>query len=176
MRAMARFLDRTSAFLNRLALYGAVLSVLILVLVASWQVIARYVLAQPPAWTEELARFTMVWAGLLGASVAFRAQVDPTLFPTARERADSLGQVFAVIRALGTLAFVSPILWYSAFSLRGHMSGGYIARNARLMAETMDIPMVVFAIAVPLGFSLIALHALAQLATALTGAHDPVSS
>jgi len=172
MRATALFLDRISAFLDRLALYGAVFSVALLVLVAGWQVVARYVLSQPPAWTEELARFMMVWAGLLGASVAYRAMADPCLFPGARDRQDETGRVFAVIRTLGTIAFVTPILWYSLFSLRGQVSGGYIARNARQMAETMDVPMSVFAIAVPLGFTLILIHALALGAMTVTRPAD----
>lgn len=168
MRATARLLDRISVFLNRLALWGAVLSVALLVLIAGWQVVARYALAQPPAWTEELARFMMVWAGLLGASVAFRASADPSLFPAARDRTDRTGRVFSVIRLAGVVAFVTPILWYSAFSLRGELSNGYIGRNARQTAETMDISMAVFAAAIPVGFTLIAVHALALSATLLT--------
>ncbi len=35
-----------------------------------WQVITRYVMKNPSSWTEELATFLMIWAGLLGASVA----------------------------------------------------------------------------------------------------------
>lgn len=176
MRAIAHSLDTISAALNRLALYGAVASVLVLVLAASWQVIARYILAQPPVWTEELARYMMVWAGLLGASVAFRAHADPSLFPAARERSDSLGRIFAVFRALGVLGFIAPILWFSAFSLRGDFSGGYIARQSRQMAEAMDVPMVVFATAVPAGFFLIFLHALAHLTnTFVTNSEDASS-
>ena len=111
----------------------------------------------------------MVWAGLLGASCAFRANADPSLFPAARERNDSVGRVFAVIRSIGAFVFITPILWYSIFGLNGRASSGYIARNAKQMAETVDVPMSVFAIAVPIGFGLILLHLLSHLATALSG-------
>lgn len=47
-----------------IALMGfAVLNVL-------WQVFARFVLKSPSSYTEELARFLLIWIGLLGASYA----------------------------------------------------------------------------------------------------------
>lgn len=167
MRAVIFWLDRISASLNRVALWGAVLTVAALVLIAFWQAAARYLLDQPPAWTEELARYLMVWAGLLGASCAFRIHADPSLFPGARKREDGIGQLFAVIRAIGALIFVTPILWYCLYGLNGKVTSGYIARNARVSAETLDIPMSIFAIAIPVGFGLILLHLLANLGTAL---------
>lgn len=36
------------------------------------QVVARYVFNQPPAWTEEVARFCQVWIILLASSVCIR--------------------------------------------------------------------------------------------------------
>ena len=39
---------------------------LALVLSVSWQVASRYLLQAPSSWTEELARFLLVWIGLLG--------------------------------------------------------------------------------------------------------------
>lgn len=36
------------------------------------QVVARYVFNQPPAWTEELARFCQVWIILLTSSICLR--------------------------------------------------------------------------------------------------------
>ena len=41
------------------------------VLIAA-QVGFRYALNEPLAWTEEVARHLMIWAGLLGAAVAYR--------------------------------------------------------------------------------------------------------
>lgn len=168
MRAMALWIDGVSRRLDRLALVGAVGAVLVMLGAAGWQVIARYVLAQPPVWTEELARFSMVWGGLLGASCAFRAMSDPTLFPNALDRRDGVGKLYAIVRAFGVLAFISPILWYSAFGLNNALGRGYIGRLMGRQAETMDVPMVVFGIAIPVAFTLILLHLIADLALRLT--------
>ncbi len=55
------------------------------------QVVARYVFNQPPAWTEELARFCQVWIVLLTSSICLRKgshlavdYLGPTLPPAAR--------------------------------------------------------------------------------------------
>jgi TRAP-type C4-dicarboxylate transport system permease small subunit len=55
------------------------------------QVVARYVFNQPPAWTEELARFSQVWIILLASSICVRKgshlavdYLGPTLTPGAR--------------------------------------------------------------------------------------------
>jgi TRAP-type C4-dicarboxylate transport system permease small subunit len=55
------------------------------------QVVARYVFNQPPAWTEELARFCQVWIVLLASSICVRKgshlavdYLGPVLAPAAR--------------------------------------------------------------------------------------------
>ena len=53
-----------------------VLFALMVALVASvsWQVISRYVFSSPSSWTEEVARFLLIWVSLLGAAYAFRTR------------------------------------------------------------------------------------------------------
>jgi TRAP-type C4-dicarboxylate transport system permease small subunit len=45
-------------------------SMAVLVLDVTWQVITRFILKNPSSWTEELATYLMIWVGLLGAAVA----------------------------------------------------------------------------------------------------------
>lgn len=173
MRAVATTLGRLSDALNRAALLGAVLAVALMLLAAGWQVIARYLLNQPPIWTEELARFSMVWGGLLGASCAFRLRRDPTLFPEALAASGARGLAFTLIRAVGVLCFALPILWFSFLGLGADPSRSYLARLAGRQTETMDLPMVVFGAAIPLAFALILLHVLADVARAVTEFRGP---
>ncbi len=50
------------------------LVVLMVAMVTSvvWQVLSRYLFVVPAAWTEELARFLLIWIGMLGAAFAYR--------------------------------------------------------------------------------------------------------
>ena len=47
---------------------------LALVVSVSWQVISRYVFSSPSSWTEEVARFILIWVSMLGAAYAFRTR------------------------------------------------------------------------------------------------------
>lgn len=49
---------------------ATVLIVILTVMVLSvvWQVVSRYLLVNPSAYTDELARYLMIWLGVLGAA------------------------------------------------------------------------------------------------------------
>lgn len=68
-----------SILLNRIALRLAAICIFSMLLVMMLQVLARYAFDSPPFWTEELARWLMVWGGLLGASCAFHTHADPAM-------------------------------------------------------------------------------------------------
>jgi len=175
MRAIALAIDRVSASVNAIALWGAVLAVVAMVGAAGWQVIARYILDAPPIWTEEAARRAMVWAGMLGASCAFRAAADPTLFPAMRALPGRIGATLAVVRAAGVLIFAAPVLWYSVFDGRMNPARGFLGRSMNRSAEMLDVPMIWFTSAVPLAFAIIVLHALALTLMRLTADPEPVT-
>jgi len=162
--SIARGLDRVSVQLNRVGLVVAVLAVLVMFAAASWQVFARYLLAQPPVWTEELARFSVVWGGMMGASCAYKLRADPTLFPEALKLTGPLGVMTTVIRGLGVSIFAGATLWFCLFGAGMNLSRGYIGRLAGRQAETMDVPMMVFGIAIPIALTFILVHVLADIA------------
>ncbi|MEM1315003.1 MAG: TRAP transporter small permease subunit [Pseudomonadota bacterium] len=164
MQGLARSLGAVSASLDRIAIAGAALAVLVMVGAAGWQVVARYVFDQPPIWTEELARRAMVWAGLLGATAAFRARTEPTLFPGAAAREGGAGLALALLRAAGVLLLAVPVLWYCFNGARGGFARSFLDRTANRQAEMLDVPMVWFTAAIPVAFSLILIHLAADLA------------
>src|SRR5690606_9496584 len=55
-----------------------ILAVFLMILMAAivvdvtWQVLSRFIVSNPSSVTEEIARFLLVWIGLLGAAYAFR--------------------------------------------------------------------------------------------------------
>lgn len=169
MRSLARGLDRLSAALNGVALAGAVLAVLAMLAAAGWQVVARYLLADPPVWTEEAARRAMVWAGMLGASAAFRAGADPVLFPAMRAVAGGWGRLLALLRAGGVAVFALTVLWFSVYGPNMNPARGFLGRSLERTAEMIPVSMVWFTAAVPVAFALILLHGLAALAMQLAG-------
>lgn len=45
-----------------------------IVIVVTWQVITRFLMSTPSSYTEELARFLLIWIGVLGGSYALRTR------------------------------------------------------------------------------------------------------
>lgn len=68
-------MHRVIRILDAILRNALVLLMAALVVSVSWQVISRYVFSSPSSWTEEVARFLMIWVGLLGAAYAFRTGV-----------------------------------------------------------------------------------------------------
>ena len=48
-----------------------IIAVALLVIDVVWGVFTRYVMGEQAKWSEELARFLLVWVSLLGGAVAF---------------------------------------------------------------------------------------------------------
>lgn len=171
MRSATTVLIRISAHLNKIALWGAVVAVAIMVGASMWQVIARYIFSSPPIWTEELARYAMVWAGMLGASCAFHGKVNPTLFPAALQVKGKTGLLYACVRGAGAMIFVMPVIWYSFIGPNGGFKRGFLSRSMSRTAEMLDVPMIWFAMVIPIAFLLIVIHILAEIAQSIQDAN-----
>jgi TRAP-type transport system small permease protein len=142
---------------RRLAI-ACLVAMLIFVLI---QVVARYVFMAPPPWTEEMARYMMVWAGLLGATLSFKSQADPTLLESAARRQPWVS-LAALARGGAVLIFLLPILYFCLFGPGMSLERGFIARQARLSADTLGFPMSWVAISVPIAAGIILIHLLAR--------------
>ncbi|MFC3228626.1 TRAP transporter small permease [Marinibaculum pumilum] len=159
-----RAIIAVSAALDRAARWGAAIGFTAMLVFVAIQVVARYIFDSPPIWTEELARYAMVWAGLLGAACAFRAGVDPVLVRRAAIPGRGVGHLLRLLRAAAALIFVLPVLYYCLFGAGADPSRGYIARAAAKTADTLGFPMIWVAAAVPVALALIVIHILAFLA------------
>ncbi|NKB20957.1 MAG: TRAP transporter small permease subunit [Alphaproteobacteria bacterium] len=139
-----------SDVLDRVCRAVAGCALIVLLLVVLIQLVARYVLDSPPVWTEELARYAMIWAGLLGATVAFKVASDPVIaniFPEKLSRA---------IQTIAVLVFLLPII---------AVSRGFLGRAAELSSEVLGISMIFVVAAVPVAAMVILIHLMARLAT-----------
>ena len=72
-------LERLSESCNRVAEGGLLLLGLTMTAVVILQVFCRYVLNYSLFWSEELARFLLVWLTFLGATVAYRRSMHPSV-------------------------------------------------------------------------------------------------
>jgi TRAP-type C4-dicarboxylate transport system permease small subunit len=142
------------------------------------QVVMRYGLRAPPVWTEELARYGMVWAGLLGAVVAFAQRADPVLVVGWSGRAGWRGRWAAVCRAIATTVFLGPVVWFSVFGPGLNPARGFLGRSAGRQSEMLDIPMIWVTAVVPVALGAIIVLAWIQAlsASSISAAQGPESA
>ncbi|MFO1288263.1 MAG: TRAP transporter small permease [Rubrivivax sp.] len=119
---------------------------LVMVVSMCWQVIGRYVFSHAPGWSEELARFLMLWMTMLGAAAALRSgshisvtSLVDTLGPRARAVALALRDA-ALVAVAGLLAW------------QGFL---YARLNGAQESAALEIPMTVPYAALPAGGVLI---------------------
>jgi len=162
-RQMRHFIISTSDRLHLIMRRVAVFAVCVMFLTVVVQIIARYVFSSPPVWTEDVARYAMVWTGLLGATLSFKTRLDAVLmnsvFP---KRPNYLGYLADAIQSVAVLIFVLPVVYFCFIGLRGGFAKGYLARQTGLTADTLGIPMVWISLAVPLSMIIILIHLFAR--------------
>ena len=104
---MIEMLKKGRIALCRLLEVALILAVTVLVLVVLWGVLTRYAFGNQAKWSEELARFLLVWVSLLGGAVAFgeKAHLGVDFFvgkfdPAARKLTAVLGQLAVLFFAV----------------------------------------------------------------------------
>lgn len=117
LKKIAKFIGILSSKLEAMAKVISILAIFGMLFVIILQVVARYIFASPPTWTEEVGKLLMIWGGLLGGSMAFRRRQDLILYkPSGKPgRIDILRRV---IRFSGVLVFTSVILYHSPAFLK----------------------------------------------------------
>jgi TRAP-type C4-dicarboxylate transport system permease small subunit len=113
------------------------------------QVLFRYVLGLPLFWTEEFARYCLVWASLLGAAVATkRGQHIAVTFVMERLPA-RLRRFFRLVALISVAAILGIIMW-------GGIQLVMVTRAQ--ISPALRIPMAIPYAAVPVGAAVMLLH------------------
>lgn len=114
------------------------------------QVLSRYVFSHPFTWTEELARFALLWFTFVSAGFVMARRIHIAVDLVA-SKLNRTGAIVMDTFALATVVMASGVMaWAGA---------GFATGASRLAAPATSIPMsVVYASAV-VGFGLICVHA-----------------
>lgn len=108
-----------------------------LVLCVVWQVFSRYVLNTPSTITDELARFLMIWVGLLGAAYTVGAQRHLAI--------DLLASVISSRKQILLGIVINALIFL--FSGLVIVTGGL-----RLIDKTLSTAQVSAAMQIPMGY------------------------
>ncbi len=157
-------LARVNAVILAGCRYTTVLLVALITVVVVAQVFWRYVLNDALAWSEETAKFLMVWMVFAGAPIALSAgglaSVDalPNALPRRAQQA-LYGVIF-----LSVLSFLLVLIW----------QGYWFARNAEVqVTPTTGVSMMYVFMAMPAGGVMMAMIALELFLKAVLGIFRP---
>lgn len=144
-------------------LLGWTLALLMLALVLSvcWQVASRYLLQDPSSWTEELARFLLIWIGLLGAAYAYRTHAHIGIDLLVSKASPVVRRYLKVISTTAVLMFAVSVMVYGGIKL--------VLLTAQLeqLSAALGLPMAAVYLVIPLSGGLVAIYALLDVAAAL---------
>jgi TRAP-type C4-dicarboxylate transport system permease small subunit len=142
---------RTNGLVEKI-LFG--LGALMIVVVAA-QVFFRYALNHSLFWSEELARYILVWLTFLGATVAYRRGVHPRIDLVTGGRHPRLAKAMRIGAQLVAMAFFVLLVIY----------GTQFAYFVRLqISPALQLPKWIVMLVLPISGLLMLLHALAAIA------------
>jgi TRAP-type C4-dicarboxylate transport system permease small subunit len=136
---------------------GAVVMFLMVTL-AFVNVVTRYVIVYPLAFTEEITINMFVWVTLLGISIAFRnrAHLAVTFFYDLGNR--PLRKIFFFIATAMSIIFFALLAWLGGIQVRDEMALG-------VTTDALAIPAWIYSAGVPL-FSVLVIVRIIQAAAA----------
>lgn len=161
---MTRFVQRLTHVLDAVLTRALVLLMLALVVAVLWQVISRYVFSAPSSWTEEAARFLLIWITLLGAVYAYRTGMHLGLDLLPKKLGAAAARRLARVTAALVVLFAAAVLV---------VGGGSLVRmtwELEQYSAVLGLPMSFVYAVIPVAGVLICAYALAALADPTVGA------
>jgi TRAP-type C4-dicarboxylate transport system permease small subunit len=148
--------------------YFLVILMAVMTLDVLWGVLTRYVVGSQASWSEELARFLMIWIGILGAAYAsgqrMHLAIDLLQPSLNTDHQRSLSRIISVLVVL----FAFTVMVIGGFRLI------YITNTLGQLSPALRIPMWVIYSVVPLsGLIIIYYKALDLKQPVLSGTPQP---
>ena len=147
-------LRKASNGLDRFCIWAAVGFFTAMLALVLFQVVARYIFRAAPVWTEEAARYCMVWGGLLGATAAFKSDRDPRLIQPPAKGPKIWIAAALWLRSLAVVLFLGPVFYYS---------DRFLVRTWNRTSDALEIPLFWVTLAVPTAVAIIFFHLLVRL-------------
>ena len=151
---------RFNALLNRcverlLAALGMAMAAIV-----ATQVVCRYLFNNSLFWSEEAARYLLVWLSFLGAAAAYYRGAHPGIDILSSRLGPGLRRGKAVAVHLVCLAFFLVMIW----------QGAVFSHFVRLQTSpSLALPMWLVVLAIPVGGAVLACHCLLFLLRDLRG-------
>lgn len=142
MKSISLFLNYIARLQIRFCSWGMVIAGLAMTLIILIQIFFRFVIYRPVPWSEEAARYLMIWLGMLGSVVALRKgrHIGVTILVDALP--EKLSRVLLLVVRLCMVGFLGIIGWEGI---------GLAVFNYPQLSAAMEISMMIPYLAIPAG-------------------------
>jgi TRAP-type C4-dicarboxylate transport system permease small subunit len=138
---------------------GTTLSLIMAVMVINvlWQVFTRFVIGIPSSFTDELARYLMIWVGVLGAAYVSgkKMHVAIDLIPSKLTKQNQL--------KLKTFVNILVILFCFGALIVGGLRLVYITYSLEQYSAALQIPLAVVYLVMPISGALIIFYKISDI-------------
>jgi len=155
---------------ERLSLAGGVLAAALVgvaILIVTQMVFMRYVLVASTAWQTDVVTFSLVGATLLGSAWVLRERGHVTVDLVTENAPKHLRRIFLMLSDAVVFVFSALMFWKGWQLTHESWVGAWVTES---MVET---PLWIPYLAMPVGFGLLALQALAGIAKTALGQDGP---
>jgi len=116
-----------------------------------YQVVSRYVFQAPPDWTEEVARFSLVWLVLLGSSACIRKSRHFNVDYITQGMSQRTIYILNIFLYALIVFFLSYALYYGTVLM---------SRSFQITTPALGMPMGYVYLIFPIGFSAMLMEAI----------------
>lgn len=103
--------------IDKLLAAALIVLMALMVMDVTWQILTRYLTTSPSSWTEELARFLLIWIGLLGAAWAYRQRAHLGLSYLVEKQSPQTQKKLAIFGYLASALFAVTVMVYGGMQL-----------------------------------------------------------
>jgi len=121
----------------------------VMVINVLWQVFTRFIIGSPSSFTDELARYLMIWLGILGAAFVSGRNMHVAIDVLALKSSNKTQKKLKLIVYSFIIVFVFFVMVVGGFRLV------YITYTLNQYSPALQLPLAVVYFAIPLSGTLI---------------------
>ncbi len=133
---------------------------LVMVLVVAAQVFSRYALNHSLFWSEELARYLLVWLTFLGATVAYHRRAHPSIDMLQARMGPGTARIMTIA------GYLAALLFFGVLTIYGLQFAHFVRAQ---ISPALQIPKWTVMLVLPLSGTILCLHTWVFLSEAVKG-------
>ena len=154
MERISRLFEKIATWQMYVCSWGMVVTGVAMTIIILIQIFFRFVIYRPVPWSEEAARYLMIWLGMLGSVVAMRKGRHIGVTALVDILPPSVSRLVAILVRICMACFLALITW-EGFNLA--------LFNYPQLSAAMEISMMVPYLAIPVGTSMMIIDLISDL-------------